>query len=147
MGTISHHLSQDNSLCYNTCMSNEDRVKYWLDSAKETNDIAQESYNNTHYDWAFFQWHLALEKLLKGLIARREETPLPVHDLVKLSVAAKITLSKQQREQLDEITTYSIDARYDDYKRSFYKKVTQKDYREKWHSLCQEVFLWLTNMY
>lgn len=128
-------------------MSNEERVKYWLDSAIETQQVARESYEAKHYDWAFFQWHLTIEKLLKGLIAKRDETPPYVHDLVKLAAVAGVSVSDEQRIYLTEITTYNIDARYDDYKRAFYKKVTVVDYRETWRKRCEEVFVWLKDLY
>lgn len=128
-------------------MSNEERVKYWLDSATETNQVAKESYEAKHYDWAFFQWHLAVEKLLKGLIAKQDEIPPYVRDLAKLALKAGITLTEAQNKRLDEITTYSINARYDDYKRRFYKKVNETMYHETWHAICQEIFLWIKNMY
>lgn len=128
-------------------MSNQERVQYWYDSATETQKIAVESYNAKHYDWAFFQWHLAIEKLFKGLITKRKKTPVPIHDLRKLAQQAGIILSSLQQDQLNELTTYSIDARYDDYKRSFYKKVTESLYRKKWNTICSELFLWLQNMF
>ncbi|MEK7577711.1 MAG: HEPN domain-containing protein [Patescibacteria group bacterium] len=128
-------------------MSNEERVKYWLDSAVETREVANESYTSKHYDWAFFQWHLAIEKLFKGIISKKDDTPIFTHDLLKLAKQAGIPLSQLQQDWLNEITTYSIDARYDDYKRSFYKKVTEKVYREKWQALCEEVFVWLQNKF
>lgn len=128
-------------------MSNEERVKYWLDSAIETHQVARESYEAAHYDWAFFQWHLAIEKLLKGLLAKQTDIPLPIHDLVKLALKAGITLTEEQNKRLDEITTYSINARYDDYKRRFYKKVNETVYHETWYAICQELFLWIKKMY
>ncbi len=128
-------------------MSNKQIVSYWYTSALETKTVAQESYKDTHFDWAFFQWHLAIEKLLKGMIAKTGETPLPIHDLVKLARVSGIELDQTKRNHLNEITTYNIDARYDDYKRNFYKKVTEQSYHKKWHAICQEIFLWLQNMY
>ncbi len=128
-------------------MSNDERVKYWLDSATETREIANESYTSKHYDWAFFQWHLAIEKLFKGIISKHDETPVFTHDLLKLAKQADVQLSPLLQDQLNEITSYSIDARYDDYKRSFYKKVIAKQYREKWSRVCAEVFVWTQNMF
>lgn len=128
-------------------MSNEERVKYWFDSAVETQQVARESYEAKRYDWAFFQWHLAIEKFLKGLIAKRDETPPFVHDLAKLAMIAGVSVSDEHRVYLDEITTYNIDARYDDYKRAFYKKVIAADYRELWYKRCEEVVVWLKRLY
>lgn len=128
-------------------MSIDKMVDYWRRSADEAKENAEETYVRNHADWAFFFWHLAIEKLLKGIIAKNGKTPLPVHDLAKLASIAGITLSVRHRDNLDEITTYNIDARYDDYKRSFYKKVTKKAYHVKWVDICREIFLWLSTMY
>lgn len=128
-------------------MSNEERIKYWLDSAIETQQVARESYEAKHYDWAFFQWHLAIEKLLKGLMVKRDETPPYVHDLTKLASVAGVSVTDEQRVNLTEISTYNIDARYDDYKRAFYTKVTAVEYREFWQKRCEEIFVWLKDLY
>lgn len=128
-------------------MSQREVVKYWRDSAKETLSAAEDNFQSRHYDWAFFLWHLAIEKLMKGLVAKRGLTPLPVHDLLKLAKSARVKLNSDQELALKEITTYAIEARYDDYKRSFYKKVTQKYYREPWRTKCREISLWLQKLY
>ena len=90
---------------------------------------------------------IAYMKDENGIIVKKGKIPLPIHDLAKLAAVAGVSLSAQQRDYLDEITTYNIDARYDDYKRNFYKKVTKKEYHEKWKKICTEIFLWLWSMY
>lgn len=42
--------------------------------------------------------------------------------------------------QLNEITTFNIEARYDDYKLSFYKKAN-KEYAEEWSEICEKIYL------
>ena len=130
-----------------SCMAQDKIIRHWLSSAEESALIAGESFSNKHYEWSFFLWALAIEKLLKGLIVKKGDIPLPTHSLQKLSIAAGISLSHDQKRQLDEITTYCIDARYDDYKKDFYKKVTEKIYRETWSTLCKEIIIWLKKMY
>jgi len=44
--------------------------------------------------------------------------------------------------QLTTITAYNINARYDDYKRSFYKKCTF-EYTNKWVEIIKELRLWI----
>lgn len=128
-------------------MSQNQIIQYWLISAKEAQKTAEDSFVDKHYDWAFFLFHLTIEKLLKGIIVKRDKTPLPIHDLPKLAKDAGLTVTKDQRAVLEEITTYNIKARYDDYKRSFYKKVSKKEYQEQWVRACREIIIWLQNEY
>ena len=45
-------------------------------------------------------------------------------DLLRLAQKAYLQLSDNQQDQFDIITTFNINARYPDYKQSFYKKCT-----------------------
>lgn len=128
-------------------MSQDQIIAYWLTSSEESAQAAADNFADRHYDWAFFLWGLTIEKLLKGLIVKHNRTPLPIHDLQKLAEKADVTLTDDQKKQFDEITTYCIDARYDDYKRAFYKKVMLKTYQKMWSMTCKEIIIWLKNMY
>lgn len=59
---------------------------------------------------------------------------------------AKLPIDSKQEMQLKEITTFNIEARYDDYKHSFYKKATLK-YTTMWVKYCEELHLWLLTNY
>jgi len=71
---------------------------------------------------------------------------LPIHELVKLAHQAALALTKQQEDQLKEITSWNINARYDDYKRVFYRKAS-KEFTIKWLASAKELFQWLKNQY
>ncbi len=83
-----------------------------------------------------------LEKTLKSLIIKRDKEILPLHDLVRLASVAGLDLTEDQRAVLREITTFNIEARYDDYKEQFYKKATQK-YALIWNKKSEEVYKWI----
>lgn len=117
-------------------------IKGWQVGAHHDRDVAHSLFKNKHYDWSLFIFHLAIEKLLKALIVQIEATPPPIHKLVRLAEIAKLELSQQHRDWLTEITEFNIEARYDDDKLSFYKKAT-REYAERWHKCCEEIFLWL----
>ena len=127
-------------------MTNNQASQLWFISAEEAFSTAEDTYPN-HPNWAFFFWHLAIEKLLKGLIIRHGKEVQPVHDLVKLSQISGIDITPEQKDQLAEITSYAISARYDDIKQTFYKKVMDDNYKNKWSRICQELYLWLKNQY
>ncbi|PJA55719.1 DNA-binding protein [Candidatus Roizmanbacteria bacterium CG_4_9_14_3_um_filter_33_18] len=120
-------------------MSNEKMIKNWLLKAENDIATANDLYKSKHYDWCLFIWHLAIEKALKAKISSLKKEYLYTHKLVKLAELAEFPINKKVLEQLREITSYNIEARYDDYKLSFYKKAT-KEYTSKWVIICEDIF-------
>jgi HEPN domain-containing protein len=59
---------------------------------------------------------------------------------------ARIDLNNDQLSQLTEINTFNIRTRYDDYKRTFYKKAT-KEYTEEYINYAKEFRIWIKKMY
>lgn len=92
-----------------------------------------------HYDWSLFIWHLAIEKIIKAKTISQNKQIVYTHNLVRLIKFTDIDLSDELEDYLDEITTYNIEARYDDYKLSFYKKAT-KEYYQKWSKICERIY-------
>lgn len=101
-----------------------------------------------HYHWALFIGHLVIEKLLKAIYINFEnKTPLFTHDLVRIAEKInKIKLSDEQKNLLDTISGFNIAARYDDYKRNFYKKCTKK-YTTEWIKNIKDIRKWLRENY
>lgn len=123
-------------------MTNEEATSYWFESAKKNIEVAKDNFSLKHYDWSLFFWHLAIEKVIKGLITQHEKIPPPIHRLDKLALLAKIELTPEQIDQLKEISSFNLEARYDDYKHAFYKKAT-KEFSLKWISICEWFYIWL----
>ena len=71
---------------------------------------------------------------------------MPIHDLVRLTQQATLSIDTLRKEQLKEITSWNINARYDDYKRKFYQKAT-KEFTAMWMKAAKELFLWLKKQY
>jgi HEPN domain-containing protein len=127
-------------------MTQAQAVKYWLKSAEQNIKTANDTFKVKHYDWCLFLWHLAIEKTLKGLLADKNKKVDPIHDLLKLAKAAEIPLEQEKIDWLNEITTYNIETRYDDYKFKFYKKAN-KQYTTLWAGRCRKIYLWLIKLY
>lgn len=122
-------------------------VTYWRTSASEDWNTAEVLLRSHIYHYALFFCQLSLEKLLKGLTYKRTgEHPLPIHNLIKLADIAKLNYSDKQKELLKEITTWNIQARYDSYKREFYKKATQ-EFTVLWFTKVKELYLWLNDQF
>jgi len=69
--------------------------------------------------------------------------PPLTHDLVRLAERAGVPLNELQKNELAEITTFNIEARYDDYKLSFRKKA-KKQFSLKYLDKTKEMLQWLS---
>lgn len=127
-------------------MTQQEALLYWKESARDNAEAARDI-AESHPEWSFFLWHLALEKLLKGLVTKRGTVPPPIHNLVRLVELARVTVSEEQKAHFKEINTYNVDARYEDYKHTFYKKVIQSFYQKQWLPICEELYVWLDKQF
>ena len=67
--------------------------------------------------------HLVIEKLLKAIYVNNvDNNPPRTHDLLRIAEKAQIYTTESQKDTLDLIAIFNINARYPDYKQSFYKK-------------------------
>lgn len=128
-------------------MNPQELIGYWKESAADAKQTAETLVENKRYHHALFFCHLALEKLLKGLVYKKtQHHPLPIHDLVKLAQEAGLSLSGEQTGQLAEITTWNVQARYDSVKREFYRKASPT-FTKQWITIFQTLYLWLNAQY
>lgn len=135
------------TICYTGAMKLEDKIAFWESSGKRSWEVSQSLFKLKHYDSCLFFCHLAIEKLLKGLVIRKTRKDAPyIHDLERLATLSEITYSDEQKEHLREIVTFNIAGRYDDEKRSFYKKCTPS-YTKKYLEITRKLVLWLEDEY
>ncbi len=127
-------------------MTAQDVAKYWREGADDALVTARSLMDAERYHHALFFCHLAIEKMLKArIVVATNEPPPPIHELRKLAKYARLMLTELQDEQLKEIERFNITARYDDYKRSFYKKATKK-YAVTWMNFCNDIYVWLAQL-
>lgn len=102
-------------------------VDYWLTSSADDLDTAEKLFVAKKYHHCLFFVHLAVEKLLKAIyVTKKKEAAPPIHDLVRLAQKTEIVqLDQNTIDQLTEISTFNVAARYDDYKLQFYNKATE----------------------
>jgi HEPN domain-containing protein len=117
--------------------------QYWTDEAEDALTVLDHLFEKGDYSYALFFGHLAIEKMLKGLYVtvKREHAP-PIHNLARLARLADIQMSKERKEQLVLITSFNIEARYPDLKRSFRKKCT-KEYAAEQIQAIKDAMKWL----
>ena len=98
-------------------------INYWLDTANHDYQTMLNLYESKDYHWSLFMGHLVIEKLLKSIYVKNiDDNPPRTHDLLRLAERAGLEITEEQEDVLDLITTFNINARYPDYKQSFYKK-------------------------
>jgi len=110
-------------------------------------DIDFETMNNLikskDFHWALFIGHLVIERLLKAIVVRKTGTHAPLtHDLRRLAKFSGIAFEDEHKMWLDTISTFNINARYDDYKQDFYKKCTP-DYSITWFANIKTLREWI----
>ena len=124
--------------------SERDVVKYWVTASAEDFDSAEILYQNKKYHHALFFCHLSIEKMLKAIVVKSTGAAPPLsHDLVRFAERAGLDLSEPKKNELAEITTFNIAARYDDYKLSFQEKATE-EFSLKYLKKTGEILEWLS---
>lgn len=124
-----------------------EQINYWLVSSGRDWDTALGLFRMKRFDYCLFFTHLALEKLLKGLITAKAGKPAPkIHDLPELANIAGLELSEDQIADLKIFTTFNVSCRYDSVKFNFYKICT-KPYTEKYLKIALELIIWLKKQY
>lgn len=112
---------------------------HWRRDSSEALSAAKDLFATKHYHHALFFCHLSLEKILKAYyLVQKNRYPPPIHDLLRLAKKSGLILPKAYLTSLSEINTFNIRARYDDIKRSFYKKATKK-YAAKWLKISEKL--------
>jgi HEPN domain-containing protein len=118
-------------------------IRHWIDSAEQNYLTMQNLLKSQDYSWALFMGHLVLEKLLKAHYVRINKThAFFTHDLLRISSRAGLELNVEHSDWLDNITTFNLNARYDNYKNDFYKLCTF-DFTKIWVERIDILRLWL----
>jgi len=114
-------------------ITRKQHVDYWLHGASENMKDMRAAIKSKRRSMAMFCGHLAVEKMLKGLCAVRGINIQREHKLIKLAKECGLdaTLTFDQREELQIITNFNIEARYDDYKLRFHNTCTPQ-YAAEW---------------
>ena len=104
-------------------MDKKDLIDYWVETSNQDYKTMLNLYESKDYHWSLFIGHLVIEKLLKSIYVKNiDDNPPRIHDLLRLAEKAQIETTEEQKDALDLITTFNINARYPDYKQNFYKK-------------------------
>jgi len=121
-------------------------INHWIEGADKDYKTMMDLYNTRNFNWSLFMGHLVLEKLLKALYTKKKEDYPPlIHDLRRICEKAEIELSEEKIIILDTITRFNINARYDDYRQSFYNLCTET-FTTEWIDKIKNIRIWIKKM-
>ncbi|NOQ21269.1 MAG: HEPN domain-containing protein [Candidatus Aegiribacteria sp.] len=124
-------------------MNQKEIVDYWVSEADESLGVARHLFEKEDYSYALFFGHLAVEKILKAMLAQQSEEQVPrSHNLFRLAQEAGIETTDWLKHTLIRITTFNLESRYPDYKKIFRRKCT-KQFTEQELERVEEIFKWL----
>ena len=126
-------------------MNSVDLMNYWIESADEDYNVMLDLKEKNRNTYCLFFGQMVIEKLLKALYAKNNKgAPYApkTHDLLYLAEKLNLELTEEQEVTLNEITTFNLSTRYDDYKRTFDEKCTD-DYTSEQVKNVEEVRKWL----
>ncbi len=121
-------------------------VKHWLETSEEDFQTMNKLFESRSLNWSLFLGHISIEKLLKAFYVKKFHKHAPfTHNLYRLSELCSLELSEEFADWLDKITSFNLNARYDDYKREFYLECTE-EYTKEWIERIITLRKWIKKM-
>jgi HEPN domain-containing protein len=124
-------------------MTRDELIAHWLESAEDNFCSMQNMFASGEFVWSLFVGHLCIEKLLKACYVKYVDAPVPrIHDLYKLADRSGLIMTEEQKDALQYVGMFNIEARYEEYKREFHQKCT-KAFAEQSIATIKELRAWL----
>ncbi len=109
------------------------RRHYWISEAEESLGVARHLFEKEDYSYALFFGHLAIEKVIKAVLAQRSKQQIPrSHNLLRLAQEADIEITDELKHMLIRITSFNLESRYPDYKKEFRKNAQSSSLNGNW---------------
>ena len=110
-----------------------DKVAYWIDIADEDLGVAEDLYNAKRWLYVAFMCHQSIEKTLKAYwCGTQPDDPPYTHNHKRLADGCGLysQLTEEQKDFLNTITNYNIEARYPEDKEALYNTLTPQACQE-----------------
>jgi len=121
-------------------------VKHWIETSDADFQTMLSLYDSKSYGWSLFLGHISVEKLLKAIYVSKYKKHAPfLHNLYRLAQLSNIEMNDEQSDWLDKVTSFNMNARYDDYKREFYSLCTP-DFTKEWIQKIEILRSWIKQM-
>ena len=114
-------------------MTKEEKVKYWLDIADYDINTAEAMYQTGRWLYVAFMCHQTIEKTLKAYWCGTQESDPPyTHSHKRLADGSGLyeNMSDEQKDFLNVIIDYNIQARYPEDKDELSRMLTPKVCRQ-----------------
>ncbi|MCX6272499.1 MAG: HEPN domain-containing protein [Bacteroidetes bacterium] len=121
-------------------------VSHWVVSSEEDFNTMLSLFESKSYSWSLFLGHISVEKLLKAYFVEKYQMHAPfTHNLYRLAELSDLELSDDYSDWLDKITSFNLNARYEDYKREFTSLCT-REFTLDWIEKIKIIRLWIKQM-
>ena len=111
-------------------MTQEEKIKYWIDLAKNDLSVAETLIKNGHNLYTGFMCHQVIEKIFKGYYVKvKNDTPPFKHDIEYLAQQSGLyyLLNDKQIFFIEILNPLNIEARYPDYKNKALQYLTNEN--------------------
>jgi HEPN domain-containing protein len=108
-------------------MTNEEKVKYWIDLSIYDLETAEAMLQTKRFLYVGFMCHQVIEKIFKAYYSKcKEDTPPYTHKLIYLAQHGNFynLLNEEQVNFVMEVEPLNIEARYTEYKERLLKRLT-----------------------
>ena len=120
------------------------QVAYWRAGADEALGAAELLIVSGRYNFGLFFLHLALEKMLKAIVAKETgDVPPKTHDLLLLARRAGLNLAMDVSEVLGEFQVYCMAGLYPDAE----PRAVDRPLAERELARANEAFKWLQQQF
>lgn len=127
-------------------LNKENVINHWISTSEEDYKTMNQLFQNKNYSWSLFLGHIYTEKILKAYYVKSHGKHAPfTHNLYRIAELSNLEISEEHADWLDKITTFNINARYDDYKRESYSLCT-KEFTEEWIDKIQKIQKWIKTL-
>jgi len=124
-------------------MDKREIIDYWIKSSDKDFKAMNNLFASGDYAWSLFIGHLVIEKLLKAYYVKQIDTVTPhVHNLLVIAEKSSLKLTENQKDFLQTVTRFNIQARYDDFKFEFHQKCS-KAFTKEWLKKIKEFREWI----
>ena len=121
-------------------------VNHWIETSNDDFNTMIILFRSKSYQWALFLGHIAVEKLLKACFVKKNNQHAPfTHNLYRLAELGGLEISDEYADWLFKITTFNVNARYNDYKQEFYALCTV-DFTKEWIDKIKTLQQWIKQM-
>ena len=119
-------------------------VRNWAATANYDLRTAEAMYKAGRYLYVVFMCHLAIEKMLKAILAQKypEDVPPKIHNLIHLAQKTEIALPDNLKDFFQRIDNVSVATRYPEDLRTLSKELDQ-DMAQKILTETKRMIKWL----